>query len=93
MAIGPSGTYDFAMPSVVAPISKTPGVCGGNACVRDTRIPVWTLRRMRDLGRTDEQLLEDYPTLGPADLTAAWEYARLHPEEIADAIRRQGRPR
>jgi uncharacterized protein (DUF433 family) len=55
------------MPSVTQVIQKTPGVCGGNACVRDTRLPVWTLQRLRDLGRTDEQLLADYPTLLLAD--------------------------
>jgi type III restriction enzyme len=51
-------------------IQKTPGVCGGNACVRDTRIPVWTLQRLRELGRTDRELLDDYPTLTPADIEA-----------------------
>ena len=81
------------MPSATETILKTPGVCGGNARVRDTRIPVWTLWRLRELGRTDEQLLEDYPTLLPADLPAAWEYARQHENEIAEAISRQARSR
>lgn len=71
-------------------IRKTPGVCGGNACVRDTRVPVWTLQRLKDLGRSDEQLLEDFPTLTPDDLPAAWDYVRLHPDEIRTAIGRQG---
>ena len=31
-------------------------------------------------------LLRDYPSLTPADLEAAWEYAAAHPEEIAPAI-------
>jgi uncharacterized protein (DUF433 family) len=75
------------------PIQKTPGVCGGNACVRDTRIPVWTLQRFKELGRSDEQLLADFPTLLPADLTAAWEYVRHNEAEIRDAIARQGRNR
>ena len=67
-------------------IQKTPGVCGGNACVRDTRIPVWTLQRLRELGRTDRELLDDYPTLTPADIEAAWDYASRHAEEIGEAI-------
>lgn len=71
-------------------IRKTPGVCGGHACVRDTRVPVWTLYRLRELGRTDPELLDDYPTLTPADLAVAWDYAGRQPEEIRDAIRRQG---
>ena len=73
------------------PIRKTPGVCGGEACVRDTRVPVWTLWRLRELGRTDAQLLEDYPSLTPQDLAAAWDYARRNPDEICEAIARQGR--
>jgi uncharacterized protein (DUF433 family) len=75
------------------PIRKTPGVSGGAACVRDTRIAVWTLWRLRELGRTDAQLLEDYPSLTAQDLTAAWEYARQNPAEVRDAAARQGIPR
>ena len=72
-------------------IRKTPGVCGGSACVRDTRIAVWMLWRLRGLGRSDAQLLEDYPSLTPHDLAAAWDYAGRHAGEIRDAIARQGR--
>ncbi len=71
-------------------IRKTAGVCGGNACIRDTRIPVWTLQRLRELGRTDAQLLNDYPTLMSEDLAAAWEYTKAHASEIQDVISRQG---
>ncbi|MDB5306486.1 MAG: hypothetical protein JWO38_688 [Gemmataceae bacterium] len=52
-------------------IQKTPGVMGGEACVRRTRIPVWTLVLARKLGRTDADLLADFPGLVPADLDAA----------------------
>ena len=72
-------------------IRKTPGVAGGSACVRDTRIAVWTLWRLRELGRTDAQLLEDYPSLTPQDLAAAWDYARRNADEIGDSVARQGR--
>ena len=73
------------------PIRKTPGVCGGSACVRDTRIAVWMLWRLRELGRTDPQLLADYPGLTPWDLAAAWDYAARNADEIREAIARQGR--
>ena len=73
-------------------IRKTPGVCGGNACVRDTRIAVWTLWRLRTLGRTDAQLLKDYPALTAQDLAAAWQYALQNRDEIREATERQGRP-
>ena len=33
-------------------ITKTVGVCGGDACLKDTRIPVWLLVSLRDQGST-----------------------------------------
>jgi uncharacterized protein (DUF433 family) len=67
-------------------IRKTPGVCGGDACIRDTRIMVWLLVALKRQGQTDAALLESYPGLTGADLAAAWQYARQHPEEIEEAI-------
>lgn len=68
-------------------ITKQPDRCGGDACVRDTRIPVWVLAGYRRLGTSDAQLLDFYPDLTPADLRAAWEYADAHAGEIDTAIR------
>ena len=75
------------MPATTDPITKTPGVCGGDACIRGHRIQVWILVGYRRLGKSDAELLRDYPSLTPADLAAAWEYAASHPEEIDSAIR------
>jgi uncharacterized protein (DUF433 family) len=72
-------------------IYKDPRVSGGDACVRNTRIPVWTLVRFRQFGRSDEQLLSDFPSLTADDLNAAWGYAAAHDEETADAIAAQER--
>src|SRR3954467_3255817 len=63
-------------------IEKTPGVCGGDARVRNTRIPVWLLVVARKWGRTEDGLLEDYPTLTAADLDAVWDYYRENPLEV-----------
>lgn len=68
-------------------ISKQPDRCGGDACIRDLRMPVWVLVGYRRLGSTDEDLLRFYPDLTPADLEAAWHYAAANPEEIDEAIR------
>jgi uncharacterized protein (DUF433 family) len=68
-------------------ISKQPDRCGGDACIRDSRIPVWVLVNYRRLGGSDADLLRDYPSLTPADLEAAWGYSAAHPEEIDRAIR------
>jgi uncharacterized protein (DUF433 family) len=67
-------------------ITKTPGVCGGEACIRGHRIPVWVLVNYRRLGGSAGNLLHDYPSLTTADLEAAWEYAAAHPDEIERAI-------
>jgi uncharacterized protein (DUF433 family) len=67
-------------------ITKTPGICGGTACVTDTRIPVWTLVEAKSLGYSEADLLTSYPSLTATDLTQAWIYAEAHPEEIAAAI-------
>jgi uncharacterized protein (DUF433 family) len=68
-------------------ISKEPDRCGGDACIRDCRIPVWVLVNYRRLGGTEANLLRDYPSLTPADLEAAWRYAAANTEEIDRAIR------
>lgn len=69
-------------------IQKTPGVCGGEACIRSTRIPVWGLVESRNLGRSDEEIRQSYqPPLSQADLDAAWEYHEGHRAEIEQAIR------
>jgi len=69
-------------------IESTPDICGGEARLVRTRIPVWLLVRARELGSSEADLLRAYPSLRADDLTHAWRYARLHPEEIRDAIRR-----
>lgn len=67
-------------------ISKTPGVCGGDACVRGTRLSVWGLVESRRLGLSDAELLQRHPGLTPPDLEAAWDYAAGHPNEIERAL-------
>ncbi|MCT7948971.1 DUF433 domain-containing protein [Ancylothrix sp. C2] len=68
-------------------IEKTPNVCGGDACIAGTRIPVWGLVNARRIGYSDNDLLESYPTISAADLVNAWAYAEAFSEEIETAIR------
>ena len=70
------------MPTTASWISKQHDRCGGDACIRETRIPVWGLIEARRLGLTDEKLLEAYPSLQSADLEVAWEYACANPLEV-----------
>lgn len=70
-------------------IRKTPGVCGGEACIGKRRITVWMLVNARRLGMSDAKLLAAYqPPLTPEELQAAWDYYADHIEEIDNAIRR-----
>src|SRR5207247_5286170 len=66
---------------------KTPGVCGGEACIRTTRHTVHGLVEWNRLGVSDERLLTMFdPPLTQADLDAAWKYAAEHPNEIERAL-------
>jgi len=68
-------------------ISKKADRCGGDACIRDTRITVWGLVEWRQLGQTDEQIMEGIQGLTQADLDATWDYYASHADEINEAIR------
>ncbi len=67
-------------------IQKTPRVSGGHACVRHTRIPVWTLVSLRQQGATEQEILRNYPGLTLEDLTAVWGYYYNHKSVIDLAI-------
>lgn len=68
-------------------ITTTPGVCGGEACIAGTRIPVWLLVESHLQGVREAQMLHDYPHISAADLVNVWAYAEAYPEEIATAIK------
>jgi len=70
-------------------ITKTPGVCGGDACIAHTRIPVWSLVSDRLLGMTDAEILAAFPHLTAADLINVWAYFEAYTEEIETAIKEQ----
>lgn len=67
-------------------IEKTPGVCGGSACVAGTRITVWGLVESRRVGYSEADLLISYPTISATNLANAWAYAAAFPDEIEAEI-------
>ena len=75
------------MPVTASWISKLPNRCGGDACVRDSRITVWGLVAYQRLGMSDGEIMHAVQGVTVADLEAAWEYAASHVEEIDEAIR------
>lgn len=66
-------------------VRKTPGVAGGYACVRNTRIAVWTLVSLKNQGATDADLLEDFPGLTRFDLIVVGAYYQMNQPEV-DAV-------
>jgi uncharacterized protein (DUF433 family) len=90
MAVGPKEKPMAVNDSALARtswIEKTPGVSGGDACIRKTRHTVWGLVDWRNLGLTDDRIFQHHPDLTQADLDAAWAYYQQHQEEIDRAIR------
>jgi uncharacterized protein (DUF433 family) len=67
-------------------VQRTPGVCGGEARVRDTRITVGTLIALQRQGASEAELIENFPSLTPSDLDAVWAYYRTHAAEVEVAI-------
>jgi uncharacterized protein (DUF433 family) len=68
-------------------IDERPDICGGEACIVRTRIPVWLLEQARRLGTSEQALLAAYPSLRAEDLVNAWAYVRSHKPEIEAQIR------
>ena len=59
-------------------------ICGGEPCVKGTRIPVRVVLSHLAAGDTVEQILRDFPNLAEADVRACLEYASyLATEHVA----------
>jgi uncharacterized protein (DUF433 family) len=72
-------------------IDSMPDICGGEARIVRTRIPVWILERARRLGASEAEILRIYPTLRAEDVANAWAYMRSHRDEIeADIVANEG---
>ncbi|WP_043765611.1 DUF433 domain-containing protein [Algiphilus aromaticivorans] len=56
-------------------VTIDPDMCGGRPCIRGLRIRVRDVLELLAAGASREEILEDYPYLEAADITAALEYA------------------
>jgi uncharacterized protein (DUF433 family) len=74
---------------VALEIRKTPGMCGGAACIGATRIPVWLIVSFIKQRQTDNGLLQSYPQLTSEHLQLVRDYYRHHKAEIDRNIREQ----
>lgn len=71
-------------------ISKTPGVCGGKACIAGTRIRVMDIVVLLERGLSPERMLEHYSSrpLALAEVHSALAYYYDHKDEIEADLRR-----
>ncbi len=67
-----------------ARIMADPNICGGQPCIRGTRVPVHVVLDYLAAGDTIDAILASFPQLSRDDVLAALAYAaRLAREEIA----------
>ena len=68
-------------------LQADPAVCGGQVCIKGTRIPVTLILDALAGGDTAEELLRGYPTLTREDINAALAYgAKLAHERILPLV-------
>jgi uncharacterized protein (DUF433 family) len=58
-------------------------VCGGEPCVKGTRIPVWVVLSHLAAGESEAVVLKEFPTLGGEDIQACLTYASYLARERA----------
>ena len=69
--------------SPVDRISIDPAVRGGKPCVKGTRITVYDILEYLAGGMSEDQIIEDFPALAPADIRAALEFAAVRERRLA----------
>ena len=62
---------------------------GGEPCIRGMRVTVGTIVGLVAAGRTNEEILREYPYLEAADITEALSYAAWRAEEVEVSLSRQ----
>jgi uncharacterized protein (DUF433 family) len=75
------GIMASAAENLEARIVRDPGICGGAAVFKNTRVTLRTVLASLAAGDTTDQILADYPTLRPEDIQAAIAFAAASAEE------------
>ena len=69
-------------------IERTPGLCGGRACIAGHRIRVMDIAVLHEKRRlSPEEIVHQYPGIALANVYAALTYFLDHREEIEDEFR------
>lgn len=64
-------------------ITIEPGKRSGQPCIRDLRITVWDVLSWLAAGMSEQEILDDYPELEPADFLAVYEFAARMGRRVA----------
>lgn len=70
-------------------VAKQADICGGDARIVGTRVPIWAIIKYVQLGLSDEGIVENFPTLTKYDLEIARKYYKGHRAEIDQQIKMQ----
>jgi len=74
--------------ALLARLESDPKSCGGQMCIKGTRIPVTLILAALAAGETAEVLLRGYPSLAREDISAALAYgAKLARERNLPLVR------
>ena len=68
---------------MTARITIEPGKRSGQQCVRELRITVWDVLSWLAGGVTEQEILADYPELGPDDFPAVYDFAAHMGKRVA----------
>jgi uncharacterized protein (DUF433 family) len=60
-----------------------PAVRSGKPCIKGTRITVYDILEYLAGGMTEEQILEDFPSLTPDDIRATLEFAAARERRLS----------
>jgi uncharacterized protein (DUF433 family) len=72
-------------------IARDPGVVGGQAVIKGTRVTLRTVLASLAEGATIEEILKDFPTLTEADVRAAIAFAAASAQEDLPLAESTGR--
>ena len=68
--------------SLLDRITIEPGKCGGRPCIRGMRIRVKDVLEMLAARVPEKEIVEDFPSLEPADIDACLQYAAVQSDHV-----------
>lgn len=67
-------------------VVSDPKICGGYACIKGTRVPVYVILDFLAAGNSVEDVLKEFPQLTKEDVLEAIEYGALLAREELEEV-------